>query len=65
VRIDLEDDGIGFDMDEVARSTDRRRGLGLVGMQERVGLLGGQFSLDSAPGVGTQISIRVPVEPGE
>lgn len=63
VRIDIEDDGIGFDMGEVARSTDRRRGLGLVGMQERVGLLGGEFSLDSAPGVGTQISIRVPVEP--
>jgi 3-isopropylmalate/(R)-2-methylmalate dehydratase small subunit len=34
------------------------------GMKERVGLLGGEFSLDSAPGVGTQISIRVPVEPG-
>jgi len=26
--------------------------------------LGGEFSLNSAPGVGTQISIRVPVEPG-
>jgi signal transduction histidine kinase/HAMP domain-containing protein len=62
VQIDVADDGIGFDLNEVARATDRRRGLGLVGMQERVGLLGGKISLMSDPGHGTQISIRVPVE---
>ncbi|MCI0475212.1 MAG: GAF domain-containing sensor histidine kinase, partial [Anaerolineales bacterium] len=61
VQIDVADDGIGFDLNEVARATDRRRGLGLVGMQERVGLLGGKISLVSDPGHGTQISIRVPV----
>lgn len=62
VQIDVVDDGIGFDLNEVARAMDRRRGLGLVGMQERVGLLGGKISLVSDPGHGTQISIRVPVE---
>jgi signal transduction histidine kinase len=62
VQIDVADDGIGFDLNEVARATDRQRGLGLVGMQERVGLLGGKTSLVSDPGHGTQISIRVPVE---
>ncbi len=62
VQIVVADDGIGFDVSDAARSTDRQRGLGLVGMQERVGLLGGQISLVSAPGHGTQISIRLPVE---
>jgi signal transduction histidine kinase/HAMP domain-containing protein len=61
VAIDIADDGIGFDLNEVARSTDRRRGLGLVGMQERVGLLGGKISFVAYPGHGTQISIRVPL----
>ncbi|MBM3127373.1 MAG: HAMP domain-containing protein [Chloroflexi bacterium] len=61
VAIQVADDGIGFDLNEVARAGDRRRGLGLVGMQERVGLLGGKISLISDPGQGTQISIYVPV----
>lgn len=62
VQIDVEDDGIGFDMSEMAQITDLRRGLGLVGMQERVGLLGGKITMLSYPGQGTRISIRVPLE---
>jgi len=62
VQIDVEDDGIGFDLSEIARTRDSRRGLGLVGMQERVGLLGGKISILSDPGHGTHISIRVPLE---
>ena len=62
VEIDIADDGIGFDLNQIARATDRRRGLGLVGMQERVGLLGGEISMVSEQGHGTQISIRVPVD---
>jgi signal transduction histidine kinase/HAMP domain-containing protein len=64
VQIDVEDDGIGFDVSEVARLGDSRRGLGLVGMQERVGLLGGKISMISTPGQGTRVSIRVPLEEG-
>ncbi|MCX7839488.1 MAG: GAF domain-containing protein [Anaerolineae bacterium] len=62
VQIDVEDDGIGFDLNEMAQMVDLRRGLGLVGMQERVGLLGGKITLLSYPGQGTRISIRVPLE---
>ena len=61
VCIDIEDDGVGFDQAEVARSTDQRRGLGLVGMQERVGLLGGELVLVTGPGMGTHIAIHVPL----
>ncbi len=62
VAIDIVDDGIGFDLNEVAHSADRRRGLGLAGMQERVGLLGGKISFITYPGHGTHIAIRVPLE---
>lgn len=60
----VEDDGIGFDMLELTLSPDTGRGLGLLGMRERVQLLGGELTIDTAPGHGTRIDIFVPVEPG-
>ncbi|MBI5304587.1 MAG: GAF domain-containing protein [Chloroflexi bacterium] len=62
LHIEIRDDGIGFDLIEVEHSADRQRGLGLAGMQERVGLLGGQIHIISTPGHGTQVSISVPME---
>jgi signal transduction histidine kinase len=59
--IDLEDDGIGFDLSEVSRGADQTRGLGLVGMEERVGLLGGKIHIDAEQGSGTRISMAVPL----
>jgi signal transduction histidine kinase len=59
--IDIEDDGAGFDPHEVATSPDSQRGLGLLGMRERVELLGGTVKIDSAPGRGTHVSVRVPL----
>ena len=59
-QVAIEDDGIGFDMVAVTLSPDSGRGLGLLGMQERVALLGGEFTIDSAPGYGTRIFITVP-----
>ncbi len=59
--IDVEDDGAGFDPAEVATSPDSQRGLGLLGMRERVELLGGTLKVDSAPGRGTHVSVRVPL----
>ncbi len=38
--------------------------LGLLGMKERVGLLGGTLELTGRPGEGTTLAIRIPVEPG-
>jgi len=54
----IEDDGAGFDVEEMMRS--RERGLGLFGMQERLALVGGQLVIDSTPGHGTRIDARVP-----
>ena len=51
----VEDDGHGFD------EGPREDGLGLVGMRERVGLVGGLLRIESAPGSGTTIAAEVPV----
>ena len=58
----MVDDGWGFDMAELARSNDGKRGLGLMGMKERVELLGGTFSIYSELGHGTEITMQVPLE---
>lgn len=58
--IKVEDDGLGFDLVEVSLSPDTQRGLGVMGMRERVELLGGQIEIITAPGYGTQLHIQVP-----
>jgi signal transduction histidine kinase len=44
----------------VARPATSGRGLGLLGLRERVALLGGSLAIDSAPGTGTRVRIEVP-----
>jgi signal transduction histidine kinase len=56
VAVTVSDDGGGFD---VARA-ERRHGLGLQLMRERVAELGGTFQLDSEPGQGTSVRILLP-----
>lgn len=60
----IVDDGWGFDMAELARSGDQKRGLGLAGMKERVELLGGNFAIYSELGGGTKITVEVPLLEG-
>jgi signal transduction histidine kinase len=57
----IRDDGGGFDssQDHAAPS---RKGLGLIAMQERVTAIGGTLQIDSGPGHGTILSIRIPLE---
>lgn len=57
VRLAVEDDGIGFTPGAPAAGD--RRSFGLVGIRERVDLLGGRVSIDSAPGQGTRITVAV------
>jgi signal transduction histidine kinase len=59
--LDIEDDGKGFDPTDVAPRPGDLRGLGLLGMRERVELFGGTVTIKSAPGRGTHVSIRVPL----
>ena len=55
VSVVVEDDGVGFDP---ART--REEGLGLIGMRERVALLGGRLTIESRPGAGTTFVAEVP-----
>jgi signal transduction histidine kinase len=70
----IQDDGIGFDLSELSVSTiketestdsllsNNTRGLGIVGMQERIELMGGELDINTTPGSGTHIHIRVPIQ---
>ena len=44
-----------------ATEPDTRRGLGLLGMSERVNYLGGSLDIQSTPGRGTRVTVRVPL----
>jgi signal transduction histidine kinase len=57
VTVAVEDDGVGFDP-EAAGTSGR---LGLVGMQERVALVGGTLDVESSPGSGTTVLARFPL----
>jgi PAS domain S-box-containing protein len=61
VQLILEDDGRGFPVDEVMQAPHIARRLGILGMRERACLAGGTLDVESAPGRGTTIFVRVPV----
>jgi len=56
----IEDDGLGFDAQAQLASVD---GLGLIGMRERAAIIGGSLIIESAPGRGTTVFVRVPFDP--
>ncbi|HEY81899.1 MAG TPA: GAF domain-containing protein [Dehalococcoidia bacterium] len=60
VRVGIKDDGVGFDVKEAISSKERPRGLGLLGMKERIELIRGSLSISSRPGSGTEINIEIP-----
>jgi signal transduction histidine kinase len=64
VQLSLEDDGKGFDLLAVSSSYPRR-GMGLAGMHERAKAVGGQVEIDSEPGLGTRITLTIPLRHGE
>jgi PAS domain S-box-containing protein len=59
---EVEDNGRGFDVNEVFKSGDRMGGFGLKSMRERVEIIGGVFSLHSLSGTGTCVRIAFPVD---
>lgn len=56
----VDDDGKGFDVGEVLRSYATRGSLGLLQMRESARLIGAQLSIDSSPGNGTRIRLKIP-----
>ena len=58
VSLQVDDDGIGFSVDEASK---RRPGMGLFTMRERVGLVRGEFAVKSVRGKGTSVRVKIPV----
>jgi PAS domain S-box-containing protein len=56
IRLAISDNGAGFNLSEVTART-----FGLQGIRERARLLGGQATIDSAPGSGTRVVVELPV----
>ena len=59
VRLQVEDNGVGFDTDVTSRS-----GFGLISMRERAKLIGGSLKVISSRGTGTQIEVTIPIRKG-
>ncbi len=62
--LQVTDNGQGFDP-SLESSDPRANGFGLRGIQERVSILRGEFHVQTAPGQGTMITVRVPIRQGE
>jgi signal transduction histidine kinase len=56
----IADNGRGFDLQATADAAAKRGRLGIVGMNERVRLLGGVFSIESMPSLGTTVFVSIP-----
>jgi two-component system sensor histidine kinase DegS len=64
VRVTMEDNGIGFEIDELLSSDDAVR-LGLPTLRERIEMLGGKIHIYSAVGQGLRVNIQMPIEVSE
>ena len=62
VRVEIRDDGRGFDPDTL---DPQARGFGLFSVRERLGLIGGEVAIESAPGEGTRVTITCPADEGK
>ncbi len=58
IRIEIQDDGVGFNIKQLHH--DGR--FGLIGLNERARLLGGELNIHSAPGAGTTLHLHIPLE---
>jgi signal transduction histidine kinase len=60
--VEIEDDGVGFEPSTIGRDPGSLRGVGVLGMRERIEIVGGSLRVESEPGSGTRVVMRVPLE---
>ncbi|MBC8127328.1 MAG: histidine kinase, partial [Gloeobacteraceae cyanobacterium ES-bin-144] len=63
VQLTIRDDGIGFDAEHHAARRKGQHVLGLVGMRERAAYVGGILTVKSGRRAGTEIEVRIPLQP--
>jgi signal transduction histidine kinase len=61
VLLEIQDDGVGFDVKAVGSSYENRGSLGMVNMRERTELVNGIFHVESEPGRGARIHVVIPL----
>jgi len=61
--LEIQDDGVGFDIGEVDANYDQRGSLGMLSLRERAELLDGTLRIESAEGKGTRVTLIVEIEP--
>ncbi|MBU2611775.1 MAG: GAF domain-containing sensor histidine kinase, partial [Chloroflexi bacterium] len=59
--LEIQDDGVGFDVEAVNRTYDNRGSLGMVNLRERSELVNGLLHIQSAPGNGTRVQVYLPL----
>ena len=59
--LQIADEGLGFDVDAITKSYDKRGSLGMVNLRERTELVNGLLQIDSAPGKGTRVNVYIPL----
>jgi signal transduction histidine kinase len=60
VRLIVEDDGTGFVQEHSGVSDPQTGGFGLLGMRERLALVGGSLVIEASPSHGTELFCRIP-----
>lgn len=60
IKIMVQDNGLGFKVDQLEKKTKEHTHFGLIGMRERVELLEGRMEIESAANMGTKIIIHIP-----
>ncbi len=61
LQVMVEDDGNGFDTECLSNKATTEGRLGVVGMQERAAMVGGTLNIESTPGGGTAVFVRIPL----
>ncbi len=62
IRVEVEDDGVGFDVEQTQIPGDLSNGFGLFDIRERLHHFGGTFQLESKPGQGTRVTLLAPLK---
>jgi signal transduction histidine kinase len=60
IHLEIEDDGVGFDLSSIQSNYEQRDSLGMVNLHERAEIVNGILKIDSSPGGGTRITVTVP-----
>ncbi len=59
--LEIEDDGVGFDVEAINRAYDKRGSLGMINLRERTELVNGLLNIQSVIGKGTKIQVYIPL----